>query len=61
MIAATDAGDFKDCADIKISDNVADELIAADSVDSMDCADTYVLYDAVDGLMMLICVNCSYY
>ena len=43
-----------DCADISISDDAADELIAADSDNSMDCADNNVSDDVVDAFMMLV-------
>ena len=54
MIASIDAVDLMDCADITVSDDVADGSIATD-VNSRDCADTNVLDYVVDGLMVLMC------
>ena len=54
MIAAIDAGDSMDCADLSISDDAEDGLIAA-AIDSTYCAVTNVSDDAVNGLMMLMC------
>ena len=60
MIASIDAVDLMDCADITVSDDVADELIAT-AINSRDCADTNVLDYVVDGLMVLMCQFLLYY
>ena len=51
LINAIDSGDFTYCADLSISDDAADELIATaiNANDSTDCAD-----DAADGLISAI-------
>ena len=53
-IADIDDVDLADFADINISDDAADELIAADAGDSTDYADTSDLDDTVGGLMTLM-------
>ena len=54
LIAAIDSGASMNCADLSVSDDAEDGLIAA-AIDSTYCAVTNVSDDAVNGLMMLMC------
>ena len=54
LIATIYVSDSSDCADITISDNATDKLIAVDAANLTDCADTIVLDDVVDGLLILM-------
>ena len=54
LIAAINDGNQMGGADITISDDVGDGLIAT-AINSTDCADTNVFDYSVGGLMMLMC------